>query len=81
MTAANPKTLDDLSPGAEALVAGVEGEPAFRARLADLGIVPGTQIAMIRKAPLGDPLQVALRGYHLAIRRIDARKVLLDGLR
>ncbi len=76
-----PATLEDLKPGAMARVARVEGEQAFCDRLSDLGFLPGTEISVVRVAPLGDPLEVALRGYHLAIRRTDARKVLLAGLR
>ena len=74
-------TLEDLTPGANALVASVGGEQDFRQRLSDLGFLPGTPITLIRKALFGDPLEVRLRGYHLAIRKEDARKVLLSGLR
>ena len=74
-------TLEDLKPGSEALIAQVQGEKSFQQRLFDLGLVPGTAIKLIRKAMFGDPLEIRLRGYHLAIRRNDARKILLQGLR
>ncbi len=73
-------TLGDLAPGLSATVQAVEGEDDFRQRLFDLGFLPGTLLKLIRKAPLGDPLQVNLRGYHLAIRKKDARKILLNPL-
>ena len=74
-------TLEDLAPGSQAAIAGVRGEKSFQQRLYDLGFVPGTPVTLIRKAFLGDPLEVKLRGYHLAIRKTDARKILLQGLR
>lgn len=74
-------TLEKLKPGTNALVAGVDGEDVFRSRLSDLGFLPGTPITLIRKALFGDPIEVRLRGYHLAIRKKDAKKVLLTGLR
>ncbi len=75
-----PKTLEDLPPGGTATIAQVQGETSFQQRLWDLGFLPGTQVTLIRRALLRDPLEVRLRGYHLALRRNDARKILLEGL-
>ena len=81
MQPAQTLTLEALTPGSESQIAEVQGERSFQRRLFDLGFVPGTSITLIRKAILGDPLEVKLRGYHLAIRKKDARKILLRGLR
>ena len=74
-------TLEDLKPGVQASVREVQGEESFQQRLFDLGFLPGTPIVLLRKAPWGDPLEVKLRGYRLALRKKDAGKVLLHELR
>ena len=75
------KTLEDLAPGGSATIARIDGEISFQQRLFDLGFLPGTTITLIRRALLRDPLEVRLRGYHMAIRKSDARKILLEVLR
>lgn len=49
-----------------------EGEPAYRAKLLALGLLPGTQFSVIRKAPLGDPIEILVRGYRLSLRKKEA---------
>ena len=71
------QTLSGLAPGQEAIVQQVEGRDDFRNRLAHLGFLPGTKVHMIRRAPLGGPVEVRIRGYHLALRRRDARHVVI----
>lgn len=71
------RTLADLRPGMQARVAGLEGVGALRRRLLELGLTPGATVTLLRAAPLGDPLQVRLRGYALALRRADAARVRL----
>lgn len=68
-------TLNQLAVGKSATVEKVGGEGALRLRLLDMGIIPGTKIKMQKVAPLGDPLQIALRGYELTIRKEDAEKI------
>ncbi len=70
-------TVADMKQGTEACVSELQGETSFQDRLRDLGFLPGTKIRLIRKSFLGDPLEVRLRGYHLAIRKSDAKKILL----
>ncbi|MCS6913802.1 MAG: FeoA family protein [Myxococcales bacterium] len=70
-------TLDCLPPGAVASVVRVEGEDQIARRLGDLGFWAGTLVEVVRRAPLGDPTQYGLRGYRLALRRVEARRVVV----
>ena len=64
--------LDGLRPGQHAEVASLEAEPPLATRLADLGFCPGTEVRVVRRAPLGDPVLYELRGYQIALRRGEA---------
>lgn len=68
-------TLAALPPGAAATVVAIDGEDVLARRLAGLGFWPGTPVRVVRRAPFGDPLQCELRGYHLALRRVEAIRV------
>lgn len=68
-------TLDDLKIGQSGIIAQVGGEGALRVRLLDMGLIPGTKVQLQKVAPMGDPIQIYLRGYELTIRREDARKI------
>ena len=68
-------TLDKLPIGQTATVRVVGGEGALRRRLLDMGITPKTSILMRKKAPLGDPIEICLRGYELTLRADDAQKI------
>jgi len=70
--------LTYLKPGTGGVIERLEGEAAFQKRLADLGLVPGTPILFIRRAPFGDPVEIEVRGYLLALRGNDAKKILLN---
>lgn len=72
------KRLDEFKIGETGLVKKVEGEGRFRRRLLDMGVTPGTQIYLRKKAPLGDPLEITLRGYELTLRKDEARLVILE---
>ncbi|MGE3287028.1 MAG: FeoB small GTPase domain-containing protein [Pseudonocardia sp.] len=67
-----PRALDALVPGDRAAVTAVAGPDDVRRRLMQMGFVPGTVVDVIATAPLGDPLEVALRGYRVAVRRTEA---------
>ena len=69
------RTLGDVDPGTRVVVARVGGARAFRRRLMELGLIPGTTVEVVRVAPLGDPLELSARGCNLSIRRADARMV------
>ena len=64
--------------GQRAMVLKVHGEGALRRRLFDMGITPGAEILVRKLAPLGDPLEVTLRGYELSLRKAEAEAVLMD---
>ena len=68
-------TLADLEPGAGARVASVDSAGALGRRLLDLGFVPGTEVRVVRRAPLGDPVEYELRGYRLCLRRSEALRI------
>ena len=68
-------TLADLEPGQHATITRVQGEGPLRRRLMDLGIITGTPVTMERSAPLGDPLEILVKGAHLSLRREEATAV------
>lgn len=71
-------TLKDIEIGASARVLGVKGGDRIAQRLMEMGIVPGTDITVIKSAPFGDPIEVRLMGYNLAIRRAEAAAIEVD---
>jgi Fe2+ transport system protein FeoA len=74
----NPRTaltLADVAVGAGVRVISVGGDRAFRRRLMELGLVPGTEVTIDKVAPLGDPLQLSARGCSLSIRAAEARAI------
>jgi ferrous iron transport protein A len=68
-------SLDRLRAGTPARVLAVKGEGAIARRLMEMGVVPGAPIRVIKVAPLGDPLEVRVRNYHLALRRSEAQTI------
>ncbi|ANM31219.1 hypothetical protein ABI59_19030 [Acidobacteria bacterium Mor1] len=65
------RTLGDLRPRESARVVSVRPGSAGRLRLLELGLTPGTEVSVVRVAPMGDPIEVRVRGYHLAVSRED----------
>ena len=68
-------SLDALEAGRQARVTAVRGTGAVARRLMEMGVVPGAPVRVIKAAPLGDPLEVRVRNYHLALRRSEAQTV------
>ncbi|KXL51694.1 ferrous iron transport protein A [Anaerotignum neopropionicum] len=68
-------TLDELPIGKEAVITQVGGEGVLRCRLLDMGLIPKTKIMVTKVAPMGDPIELRLRGYTLTIRLEDARSI------
>ena len=64
-----------LLPGERALVRRVHGAPDFSRRMSELGLVPGTEVRMVRRAPFGDPIEFVVRGTHFSIRRAEAEGI------
>ena len=72
-------TLDQLKVGNSANIITVGGEGALRRRLLDMGLTPRTRVMVRKVAPMGDPIELNLRGYQLSIRKEDAEKIELTG--
>ena len=70
-------TIDDLKLGQTGTINKVGGEGALRLRFLDMGLIPGTKVKLQKIAPMGDPIQIQVRGYELTIRREDARQITL----
>lgn len=68
-------TLRDLKPGQEGKVVSLGEKGAIRRRLMDMGITPGVVIKVIKVAPLGDPIEVNVRGYELSLRKAEASQI------
>ena len=68
-------TLDTTPYGTQARVVSVNGEGAVALRLMQMGVVPGVSLSVIKSAPLGDPIQVRVRDYDLALRRVEAQTI------
>lgn len=68
-------TLDKLSVGQSATITAVGGDGALRCRLLDMGLIPKTKIKLQKVAPMGDPIEIHVRGYELTIRKEEAGKI------
>ena len=68
-------TLDQLGIGESGVIKTVGGEGPLRCRFLDMGLIPRTKVKMIKMAPLGDPVQIYIRGYELTIRKEDAENM------
>ena len=74
-------TLEQAIPGTSVVVENVGGARAFRRRLMELGIIPGTRVQVLRIAPFGDPMELTARGCNLSIRAAEAREVQVQAIR
>lgn len=72
------KLLSELELGQNARILKVNGSGAVRRRMIDMGIVPGMEIRMERFAPLGDPIEIKLKGCHISLRKEEAENVLVE---
>lgn len=69
------KTLRDTTIGKTVKIVKIHGEGAVRRRIMDMGITKGTQVTIRKVAPLGDPLEITVRGYELSLRKADAEMI------
>ena len=72
------KILKDMKPGETATVAKLLGEGPVKRRIMDMGITRGTEIFVRKVAPLGDPMELSVRGYELSIRKADAEMIEME---
>lgn len=68
-------TLDKLAVGKTAVITKVGGEGMLRLRLLDMGLIPKTWVKVVKVAPMGDPMELLIRGYELTLRLEDAEKI------
>ena len=69
------KRLDELEPGDGGIVVNLVGSGPLLRRLVDMGLVIGTRVKVLRRSPLGDPVEFEVRGYNLSLRKEEARHV------
>lgn len=70
-------TLAQLPVGKEGVIETVGGEGNLRSRFLDMGLIPGTKVKVLKMAPMGNPIQIHLRGYDITIRKEDGEKIVL----
>jgi ferrous iron transport protein A len=70
--------LTTLAAGVHATVAQINVPPASRARLMEMGLLVGTKVELVRFAPLGDPVEIKVRGYNLTLRKSEAEQILVS---
>lgn len=74
------KTLKDVAVGRKARVVRLHGEGAVRRRLMDMGLTRGVEVYVRKLAPLGDPIEITLRGYELSVRKADAQTIEVEDI-
>lgn len=72
------KTLKDVKPGESAVVIRLDGHGALKRRIMDMGITKGVELTVQKVAPLGDPIELTVRGYELSIRKSEAEIILVE---
>ncbi len=72
-------TLDRMPIGKQTKIVQVKGQGALRRRLLDMGLTPHTEVMIRKVAPMGDPIEIQLRGYELTLRMDDARNIVTEG--
>jgi len=73
-------TLDELKVGASGVIRAVGGEGALRCRLLDMGLIPRTVVRLQKVAPMGDPIEILVRGYELTLRVEEAKKIEIEAV-
>ena len=74
-------TLDQLNVGFSAIISAVGGNGALRCRLLDMGLIPHTRVTLQKVAPMGDPIEIQVRGYELTLRVEEARKIEVEAVK
>ena len=76
--AAGSQPLTALAVGTSATVTEIKVSPESRPRLMEMGLLVGTAVELVRYAPLGDPVEIKIRGYHLTLRKHEAERIWVD---
>ena len=71
-------TLGDAAVGSTVIVAKIDGDGAYKRRIMDMGITKGVDVHIRKVAPLGDPVEVTVRGYELSLRKADAEMIEIE---
>lgn len=74
---ADSQPLSSLTIGAKGTIAAIQVPPESRGRLMEMGLLTGTPVEIVRYAPLGDPIEIKVRGYHLTLRKHEAEQILV----
>ena len=72
------KKLSEFVIGEKGIIKKVEGEPRIKRRFFDMGVTPGAEVFLRKKAPLGDPIEITIRGYELTLRKSEATNIELE---
>ncbi len=72
------RKLKELKPGEKAIIIRVTGEGAVKRRLMDMGVTKGAEVLIRKVAPLGDPIEVNIRGYELTFRKMEAENIIVE---
>lgn len=72
------RSLKELEPGQKAKIVKITGGGPIRRRIMDMGLVVGSEVEMERYAPLGDPVEIKLKGYHLSLRKDEAENIIIE---
>jgi len=70
--------LDELTPGRKGKIVGIQGASPFKKRLLEMGLVKGEVIEKVKLAPLADPAEYIVKGYHVTLRRKEARDIMVE---
>ncbi len=74
------RVLSDLKPHDKAKVKRIAGHGQLRRKLLDMGLVPGSELEVLRVAPLGDPVEVRIKGYNLSLRKEEASQIFVEAV-
>jgi len=74
----NDKPLNELNPGQKGKITKVTGSGSIHRRILDVGVVKGAEVEIERVAPLGDPIEIKIKGYHLSLRKDEAANIYVE---
>lgn len=71
-------TLSELKPGEKGIIVKVSGVGAIQRRIVDMGLVPGAKFKVLKFAPLGDPMEIKIKGFNLSLRKVEAESIQVE---